>query len=114
MTLTVHEHPFAAYCWKVLIALYERNVPFEPHVIGDEADRAQLAELWPMAGALLRRADGTPVRGARHRRGMRVPRPVPASLAGLRGVETPIRSLMRARLEECGTRAGVPILPAER
>jgi glutathione S-transferase len=50
MTLTVHEHPFAAYCWKVLIALYERNVPFERHFIGDEADRAQLAELWPMAG----------------------------------------------------------------
>ncbi len=50
MTLTVHEHPFAAYCWKVLIALYERNVPFERHLIGDEADRAQLAELWPMAG----------------------------------------------------------------
>ena len=50
MTLTVHEHPFAAYCWKVLIALYERNVPFERRLIGDEADRAQLAELWPMAG----------------------------------------------------------------
>ena len=50
MTLTVHEHPFAAYCWKVLIALYERNVPFERHLIGDEADRARLAELWPMAG----------------------------------------------------------------
>jgi glutathione S-transferase len=50
MTLTVHQHPFAAYCWKVLIALYERNVPFERHLIGDEPDRAQLAELWPMAG----------------------------------------------------------------
>ena len=50
MMLTVHEHPFASYCWKVLIALYERDVPFERHLIGDEADRAQLAELWPMAG----------------------------------------------------------------
>ena len=50
MTLTVHEHPFAAYCWKVLIALYERDVPFERRFIGDEADRKQLAELWPMAG----------------------------------------------------------------
>ncbi|HEY3189995.1 MAG TPA: glutathione S-transferase family protein [Solirubrobacteraceae bacterium] len=49
MTLTLHEHPFAAYCWKALIALYERDVPFERRFIGDEADRARLAELWPMA-----------------------------------------------------------------
>jgi glutathione S-transferase len=49
MTLTLHEHPFAAYCWKALIALYERGLPFEPHVVVDEADRAQLAELWAMA-----------------------------------------------------------------
>jgi glutathione S-transferase len=49
MTLTLHEHPFASYCWKALIALYERDLPFEPHVIGDETDRAELAELWPMA-----------------------------------------------------------------
>ena len=25
MTLTLHEHPFAAYCWKALIALYQRE-----------------------------------------------------------------------------------------
>jgi glutathione S-transferase len=49
MTLTLHEHPFAAYCWKVRIALYERDLPFEPNLIGDEADRARLAELWPRA-----------------------------------------------------------------
>jgi glutathione S-transferase len=49
MTLTLHEHPFAAYCWKALIALYERDLPFEPHVVGDETDRARVAELWPMA-----------------------------------------------------------------
>ena len=49
MALTLHEHPFAAYCWKALIALYEREVPFERHFIGGEEDRAQLAELWPMA-----------------------------------------------------------------
>jgi glutathione S-transferase len=49
MTLTLHEHPFASYCWKALIALYERDVPFEPHVVVDETDRARLAELWPMA-----------------------------------------------------------------
>jgi glutathione S-transferase len=49
MTLTLHEHPFAAYCWKALIALYERDLPFEPQVVLDDADRARLAELWPMA-----------------------------------------------------------------
>ena len=49
MTLTLHEHPFAAYCWKPLIALYEREVPFEPHFVGGEEDRAELAKLWPPA-----------------------------------------------------------------
>ena len=49
MTLTLYEHPFAAYCWKALIALFERDVPFERRFVGGEADRARLAELWPMA-----------------------------------------------------------------
>jgi glutathione S-transferase len=49
MTLSLYEHPFAAYCWKALIALYERDLPFEPHVVVGEADRTRLAELWPMA-----------------------------------------------------------------
>jgi glutathione S-transferase len=49
MALILHEHPFASYCWKALIALYERDTAFEPNLIDDEADRARLAELWPMA-----------------------------------------------------------------
>ncbi|HWT94248.1 MAG TPA: glutathione S-transferase family protein [Solirubrobacteraceae bacterium] len=49
MTLILHEHPFAAFCWKALIALGERDVPFERHLVGDAADRAALAELWPLA-----------------------------------------------------------------
>jgi glutathione S-transferase len=49
MTLILHEHPFATYCWKPLIALYERGVPFERRQLDDEDDRARLAELWPMA-----------------------------------------------------------------
>jgi glutathione S-transferase len=49
MSLTLHEHPFASYCWKALIALYERDVPFEPHFVGGPEDRAQLAALWPLA-----------------------------------------------------------------
>ncbi len=49
MTLVLHEHPFAAYCWKPLIALHERQVPFERHFVGGEEDRAELAKLWPPA-----------------------------------------------------------------
>jgi glutathione S-transferase len=49
MTLTLHQHPFAAYCWKPLIALYEREVPFDRHFVGGEEDRAELAKLWPPA-----------------------------------------------------------------
>jgi glutathione S-transferase len=49
MTLTLHEHPFAAYCWKPLIALYAREVPFERHFVGGEEDRAELAKFWPPA-----------------------------------------------------------------
>lgn len=49
MSLTLHEHPFASYCWKALIALYERDVPFERHFVGGPEDRARLAELWPLA-----------------------------------------------------------------
>jgi glutathione S-transferase len=49
MTLTLHEHPFAAYCWKARIAMYERGVPFTSHLVDGEAGRARLAELWPMA-----------------------------------------------------------------
>ncbi len=49
MMLALYEHPFASYCWKVLIALYERELPFEAHLVGDDSDRARLAQLWPMA-----------------------------------------------------------------
>jgi glutathione S-transferase len=49
MSLTLYQHPFASYCWKALIALYERDVPFAGVQVDDEADRARLAELWPMA-----------------------------------------------------------------
>jgi glutathione S-transferase len=49
MTLTLHEHPFAAYCWKALIALDELGLPFERRLIEDADARARLAELWPMA-----------------------------------------------------------------
>ncbi|HVY95867.1 MAG TPA: glutathione S-transferase family protein [Solirubrobacterales bacterium] len=49
MSLLLYEHPFASYCWKALVALYEREVEFEPRLVLDEAGRAELAALWPPA-----------------------------------------------------------------
>ena len=31
MSLTLHFHPLASYCWKALIALYENDTPFTPN-----------------------------------------------------------------------------------
>jgi glutathione S-transferase len=47
MSLVLYQHPFALYCWKALIALYERDVPFTAELV--EADRSALAALWPPA-----------------------------------------------------------------
>lgn len=47
MSLVLHQHPFAMYCWKALIALYERDVPFTAGLV--EADRSAIAALWPPA-----------------------------------------------------------------
>jgi glutathione S-transferase len=47
MSIFLYEHPFAMYCWKALIALYERDVPFTAELV--EADRSALAALWPPA-----------------------------------------------------------------
>lgn len=49
-TVTLHLHPLASYCWKVLIALYENETPFSPHIVnlGDAEERAALKKLWPI------------------------------------------------------------------
>jgi glutathione S-transferase len=51
MSLILHYHPLASYCWKVLIALYERDIAFEPKLVdlGDPQARAAFAALWPIA-----------------------------------------------------------------
>jgi glutathione S-transferase len=33
MSLTLHFHPLASYCHKVLIALYENETPFTPNFV---------------------------------------------------------------------------------
>ena len=50
MTLTLHYHPFSSFCQKVLVALYERDVPFERNIVdlADPEQKAALERLWPM------------------------------------------------------------------
>src|SRR6478735_8355856 len=42
-------HPFASYCQKALIALYELGIAFETELIEGDEGRATLAALWPPA-----------------------------------------------------------------
>jgi glutathione S-transferase len=51
MSLTLHYHPLASFCWKALIALYENDTPFEPRLVdfGDPVSRAAFEKLWPLA-----------------------------------------------------------------
>ncbi|KRA57378.1 glutathione S-transferase [Caulobacter sp. Root656] len=51
MSLTLHMHPLASYCWKVLIALYENDTPFEARLVdlSDPAVVAAFKALWPTA-----------------------------------------------------------------
>ena len=51
MTLFLYYHPFSSFCQKVLIALYEKQLEFEPYLIdlGNERSRAELAAIWPFA-----------------------------------------------------------------
>jgi len=48
MALILYSHPFASYCWKVLIALYENDTPFEYRMVDDQRKFAELAALWPL------------------------------------------------------------------
>lgn len=48
--LTLHYHPLSSYCWKALIALYETETSFVPHLVnlGNPEERAALCALWPV------------------------------------------------------------------
>src|SRR6266481_5939057 len=48
MSLTLYAHPFAAYCWKVLIALYENGAPFRYRMVDNAEVFAELEGLWPL------------------------------------------------------------------
>ena len=48
MSLILHFHPLASFCWKALIALYENDTPFTPNLVnlGNPDERAALVKLW--------------------------------------------------------------------
>jgi glutathione S-transferase len=50
MSLLLHMHPLSSYCHKVLTALYELEVPFEPKLLdlGNERERQRFYTLWPI------------------------------------------------------------------
>ena len=50
MSLKLYFHPLSSFCQKALIALYENDTPFEPHIVdlGDEASRTAFMKIWPI------------------------------------------------------------------
>ena len=50
MSLQLFAHPFSSYCWKVLIALWENELPFTYRTLGPEhpENGAEWARRWPM------------------------------------------------------------------
>jgi hypothetical protein len=48
MSMKLYAHPFASYCQKVLIALYENDTPFEFRMLapGDEGAAAEHEAVW--------------------------------------------------------------------
>ena len=51
MPPVLYFHPLSSFCWKVLIALYDAGIAFEPKMVnpGDPADREAFAKVWPLA-----------------------------------------------------------------
>jgi glutathione S-transferase len=50
MSLRLYHHPLSSFCQKVLIALYENDTAFEPHVVDlmDERASAEFKRIWPI------------------------------------------------------------------
>jgi glutathione S-transferase len=47
VSLELYLHPLSSYCHKVLIALYENDIPFEPWLV-DAASVSEFRKLWPL------------------------------------------------------------------
>jgi glutathione S-transferase len=50
MSLRLYFHPLSSFCHKALIALYENDTPFEPHIVdlAEAASRAAFKRIWPI------------------------------------------------------------------
>jgi len=50
MSLEFYYHPLSSFCQKVLIALYENDTPFHPHIVdlANETSRAEFLKVWPI------------------------------------------------------------------
>jgi glutathione S-transferase len=50
MSLKLYFHPLSSFCQKVLIAFYENDTPFEPHIVDlmDETSSADFKRMWPI------------------------------------------------------------------
>ena len=45
--LILYSHPFSSYCQKALVALYEKDLPFQHRMLEEEGAMAELKALWP-------------------------------------------------------------------
>lgn len=60
--LALYAHPFSSYCWKVLIALYEKGLDFELRSLDQAAEPSnweRLKALWPTGQFPVLDDDGT-------------------------------------------------------
>ena len=61
--LELFAHPFSSYCWKVLIALYEREIPFEYRLLEQDHPEnfERLKRYWPVGKFPVLVDEGRPV-----------------------------------------------------
>jgi len=48
MSLQLYAHPFSSYCQKVLVALYENDIPFEYRMLDGGPANVEWEALWPI------------------------------------------------------------------
>ena len=50
MALKLYMHPLSSFCHKALVALYENDTPFQPHIVdlGNAEARAEFLKVWPI------------------------------------------------------------------
>ena len=50
MSLTLYLHPLSSFCHKALIAFYENDIPFTPHIVdlGNAESVAAFKKIWPV------------------------------------------------------------------